>query len=218
MKTFKTFISELQKPQTWEEYQAIIEDKCKPFLEEVGGWVGFNARPLYRGMSEKPTAEVRVRKDRKPLNSSSFEHRVLSKFFIKEFGINHREESVMTTTSYGDASGYGTAHRIFPVGDYKFVYTPEKEGGDVTYLLRYGMDDVAAELAVDKGVDVGTAEYDEWFERNQFAIAMKALKQAGFTDKNLVRGLDSRAEIMFNCDSYIAVPEDVWDEYEKRNK
>lgn len=215
MKKFKTFLTELAKPTTWTEYESIINNKCQPFLKELGGMIALNNRPLLRGMRPKDTAEVAIRKDRKPLNSSSFEHKAMVKFFVNNFKINHREESVMTTSLSSSAGAYGAVHVVFPVGDFKYVYSDIKGGDDVTYLLRDKMSESAIDLASLRGIDPNSEEYELFYEKNRFKIATIALSTCQFTDDNLRRGMDKGAEIMINCDTYIAVPEDIWN---SRNK
>lgn len=215
MKNFKSYLKESAKPTTWAEYESIINAKCQPFLKELGGMIALNNRPLFRGMQIKPTAEVQVRKNRKPLNSSSFEHKAMVKFFVTNFQVNHREESVMTTSSQASASSYGDAHVIFPVGDFKYVYSDVKGGDDVTYLLRDKMSEAAIDLASLKDIDPNTEEYDSFYDKNRFRIATTALALCQFTDTDLRKGMDTGAEIMVNCDTYIAVPEEIWN---SRNK
>lgn len=213
MISFKQHLVEKEFRQSREYYVDLIEKHCGPLLREVGGIEYLKGYAVWRGMRPKDDAFVTVRKDRKPLNSSSYEHRVMVKFFKENFGINHREESIMATGNYEVAKGYGNLHAIFPVGDFQFAYSPEREGADLTYMLRVRAEEAAFELADMDDVDTYDDEvFESWKKRNAIRIGMLALHGADFTDKNFKKGIESGSELMIHCDKYIAVPESVWNE------
>jgi hypothetical protein len=174
------------------ETTAVIQEKCKPFLEQSKGV------PLYRGYGgviDKLTAPeykiIKVRKDRKPLDTDIQVHGLINAYFHDKFGVNVRSEGLFATGEIGTAKEYGNVNYVFPVGEFKFVWGTHKNR-PVNDTL-------------------------PWTRRVKFEVEVKPRDQATSITKtlmdevdwhsdNLFRAIRSGAEIALLCDQVILVP------------
>jgi len=102
---------------------------CISFVDDLK-----NAGLVYRGRNvhDKTTASERGKyglyrmksrlEDRKPLSMRPKMHDAVNKVFEREFGWKVRNG--VFTRGMGDVTGYGEPHIFFPIGDYKFVWSP----------------------------------------------------------------------------------------------
>ena len=138
MKTFKEFLRESDDALTLAD---IIKRDCQPFLREAKG-AGF----LMRGIKNFETPFTNVISaidekenklswgtlnkvvDRKPRHTPDKEHTVFNAWFEKEFGWKARSDGLFTFGDLGTnttaLSYYGDRHLIFPIGDFKYVWSP----------------------------------------------------------------------------------------------
>jgi hypothetical protein len=78
----------------------------------------------------------KTRKDRMPLSTPLNIHNMLDTLFVKRFGWKVRSEGVFT---YG-AEGYLYSHYLFPIGKFKFVYSPRvKDLWDYLLVLKHDL-------------------------------------------------------------------------------
>jgi hypothetical protein len=67
----------------------------------------------------------KVRKDRKPKDMDIKTHKELNKLFHKKFGWKVRSEGLFCTGNINEAGGYGYEFLVFPIGEFKYVWSPE---------------------------------------------------------------------------------------------
>lgn len=201
MKTFKQYLAEKlgvnyvqDGTYRWEEDIDLltkeIKEKCQPFIKAAGNL------PMFRCMVPPENYIRKVRKDRQPQNSLPFDHDVMNAWFDENFGVKHRSESLFVaggskidelTELYHD-----TYYGVFPIGDFKFVWSPE-------YF------DVWAEL--DTSYPQSTRNDEEKANRKQQVL--KILTNGKYSDKDLQSALRSGNEMMIECDEYVIVPADM---------
>ena len=103
-------------------YMAItkIRENCKPFLKEKV--------IMYRGSHKKIELlrKTRRRKLRKPKDTDIRVHKIAEKFFMKKFGWKPRSQGVFAVGSYSAATYYGNAYYFFPIGSYRYLWSPDK--------------------------------------------------------------------------------------------
>ena len=169
----------------------IIKRDCKPFLEQ------FEGRFLFRGSNSFVTGKGptkffqkrSVRTDRKPMNTDDDIHKVTDDWFNEKFGIRGRSGAMFATGNFGEARAYGTVYCIFPIGDFKFVWSP-----------------VVKDLFV-AGRDINSAK-----------DAVPYLDKAGYRDTDFGKAIKSGKEIMIACkEYYMLLAQTVGDRYQILN-
>ena len=117
MKLIDLFEEEL--PDNFDGIVEIIKRDCKPFLES-----GLT-RLMYRGMRNKTKSfmKVPVRQDRKPKSTDRDIHNLADKWFDEKFGFKARSAAAFVTGDFNEALDYGALYAIFPIGDFKFVWS-----------------------------------------------------------------------------------------------
>lgn len=195
MKTFKQFLNEADN-----DLLAMIERDCGPFLKESQK-AGFLYRGIQPGGKDLHTQDVdgnklvyivkNVRKDRNPRDTSDDMHDALNKWFNDKFGFKARTEAVF---AYGGdmfpttIKEYGDTHIIFPIGEIKYVWSPEVE-------------DLYVHL--------------EAYEIENPEDAESNLKQLRYQSTDLHEALKYGNEIMVKCDKYYAFPAEYKQELKK---
>jgi len=128
----------LQKYILNEEYDTIesvatmIKKDCKPYLSILRKTCGM----LYRGTLKNVPSDAessngvyyfkkKPRMDRKPVDMPPLTHQTLDKLFYEKFGWKPRSEGVFVTGDRGTAAGYGKSFLFFPIGDFKYVWSPK---------------------------------------------------------------------------------------------
>jgi hypothetical protein len=182
MITFKQFISE-EELLTVKE---LIERDCKPFLDE-------SKRTFFltRGIGDGPAEEnsiiglsgkhmmyfhKQVRTDRKPTGSSQLLHQTADAYFEETFGVKSRSNSMFTFSENGGSSIYDNLCVVFPIGNFKFVWSP-----DVRDMFASAYGNTSDQIR-------------QWLERSNYQ------------DDDFVGALKSYCEIMVTCGSYYAFP------------
>ena len=100
---------------------------CLPFLKELrkNGIKNF----LYRGTNKslKNMSMIIPRKNREPSDMRLGVHNELDNLFKKRFGWKPRSEGVFATFNYHIANEYGNPYLFFPIGEYKYIFSPKIE-------------------------------------------------------------------------------------------
>lgn len=190
MITFRLFLEELEKKPQLKDF---IKRSCAKYLSESGG------KLMFRGIGKKPTGYIHeelfmnnkqldafqasIRRNRKPLTTNLRMHEITDEWFFDKFGIKYRSNALFTTADTVTAKGYGNIAAIFPIGDFKYVWSPEMED---LYFLFNNIDDV--ELWTESPSDV-----------------FKKLDSLNYKDTDLKKALITHNEIMIHCDDYLAV-------------
>jgi len=175
---FNQYINEAE-----ESLVDLILKNCQPFLKAIGNDPVKYA--LYRGMKSGHEKYVKktVRKNRKSLSTLKKIHDILNDAFYKEFGIKARSECLFAVGDSITAEDYGTVHYIFPIGKFKFYWSPKVR-------------DLFNEIADNK-------ISSKVPESKVMAFAKKTVKTYQKTD--LKKAIKSRHEIMIDCKKYYAV-------------
>ena len=120
MVTLREYLTE--KKILIEDIVTILERDCGPFIQELKK---IKSGLLYRGTkrSVPDIKKIKVRKDRKPLDTPPEVHNHLDNEFKKKFGWFARSEGVFTTPVRYDTGDYGDPYFFFPIGKYKFVWS-----------------------------------------------------------------------------------------------
>jgi len=180
-----------------------IMKQCKPFMKE---WLPIYKKQhdfLYRGMEAKDFGIKNVRKNRKPMSTSRYAHTMLNKVFKDKFGWYARSNSIFCTGSDDDAGTYGDLYVIFPIGKYKYLWSPKIE--DLTISI-YQFGDI---------VQTGT-NYTDMFNKELIKDNENTVEKLIKTYKttNLDKALESNNEIMINAHRYyIRKESNVFDEF-----
>ncbi len=122
---FKQFINEESKSA--EEIAAQIERDCKSYLDYIRAFTNGSTYWLKRGINKKPDApyfKAPVNKNRTPTDTSSKIHRILDYNLKELYGEKFRSESIFCSTKIGTASSYGYPYFVFPVGEWKYCWSP----------------------------------------------------------------------------------------------
>lgn len=117
MKLIDLFEEEL--PNNFDGIVEIIQRDCKPFLESGV------TRLLFRGMRNKTKTfmKIAVRQDRQPKSMDVDIHNLADKWFDEKFGFKARTTAVFVSGDSVEAKDYGKLYAIFPIGDFRFVWS-----------------------------------------------------------------------------------------------
>jgi hypothetical protein len=190
---FRQFITEATK---FDE-KRFIQD-CHPCLSQLelskDPEQDVSYKVPFRGMPPTRTAKtgwaiIEHTKYRKPKDTPLLVHNAMNEMFKRRFGWNARD-GLFVTGSDIFARTFGPTHVVFPIGEFKFVWSEEIE--DV-----YG--DLVEPLLDD--------DWDEDWETNEIHF-QNDLTGFSWSDKDLPEALKSRHEIMVSCSSYYAFQHD----------
>ena len=196
------------------EFKKKIHAECKPFLNASKGY------SLYRGMYKKPAlGKLKVRKDRKPLDTPLDVHKEFDKIFTKIFGWPARSSGLLTTGDKTVAGSYGNAYQVFPIGKFRFLWSSNVHdlyGRYVEFMTHKGLSYAGGgdwEYFKDSKQRIVTPG-SMYLSKKELAVHQKdVFKQLNdlikkeYSDKKLDRAILSRNEIMIDCKEYYAIQE-----------
>jgi len=206
-------------------WQTLLKD-CKLFLVELNKANTPNAKFFYRGYGGHMNGIIqkkKTRKDRMPTDTPEAVHTLLDRSFKKKFGWRVRSQGVFTTSDKIYAGGYGLNVLFFPIGKYKYVYSPEVRdlyahigGEDLSYIevILDGYSDTAEweyryrDSYEDEEPDnISFEEYAEMKEEEEMDVWLdsvdKTLKTYKSTDMS--KAIKSGNETVFQCSQYYIV-------------
>jgi hypothetical protein len=208
-----------------EQVLAQIKRDCKPFLSKADKalWRGINGKSsslrelsdgIYRGTA---------RTDRMPRDSNTQIHKIVDDALEKHFGIRGRSQSLFVTTNPNVADSYGKLHLIFPIGQFKILWSPYIY--DVFSVLQDNFSSMLADEPVFKffkkelkamGKDVGDLDYMEFEE--QEALIKKILDEQGdkifSTNFKKSQGPGAHnSELMLVVPEYYAISKELYDDH-----
>jgi hypothetical protein len=165
----------------------MLKRDCKPYINAIKSCRGF----LYRGYSSTTSLSnwgegpiyfrKTTRMDRKPKDMYPGTHDKLNKLFYKKFGWKPRSEGVFCTSDRGTTSGYGDTFFLFPIGTFKYVWSPEIED-----LWTHIKSHISQRVGKSKVPDI------------------KAIVDS-YTDKDIAKAIDSGYEVSIKCKEYYIV-------------
>lgn len=167
----------------------MLKRDCKPFIREIKP-IG---RFLYRGWMPKRMSDLdsygdnilyyrrKTRTDRKPLDNYRSMHDKFDVAFQERFGWKARSEGIFATGNMDDAHNYGELFLLFPIGEFKFIWSPK-----ILDLYTNIRNHISARLGKSRVPDVD-------------------MLADTFTDKNLKDAIISGHEISIKCNEYYLV-------------
>ena len=107
------------------KFALAVKAKCKPFLQDVD-FRAFSEFGLFRGIKDDNDYLTKVvRLDgRQPKDTAEGLHNKLNAFYTAEFGAAFRN-AIFCTGDYAKAQDYGNAYNIFPIGDFRSLWSPD---------------------------------------------------------------------------------------------
>lgn len=179
---FNQYIIEVRKKSPglneFNEFISHVNKNCSPWLKKSGG------AHIYRGMkgfSDEIYLNFKVRKDRKPRETSAEITKKLDLAFHKNFKIKTQTQCIFISGEHGHASLFGHPYIVFPVGKFNFIWSSK--------IKDLNFDEATKEYKKFKTQE----EYDKW------------VKKYYVKNKNLIKAINSENEIMVECDSYCAI-------------
>lgn len=171
-------------------FKKLVNKTCKPWLTATKGC----PQPVaYRGMRAGMNAKnivinKPVRQDRRPLDTAKDISEPIDKAFEEMFGWKGRSNAVFVSGEEMMATDYGRANLIFPMGSFKFIWSPIID--DFIHLKYRFKTEV---------------HFREFLKEYPTSAVIDYLKGAEYTDKYLCAALRSGNEIMINCKQYHAI-------------
>ena len=185
---------------------------CKPFINEIKDYFpqreefqflyrGFQF--LYRGFKipKNNTYIYKKQVDRKPVSTPDEYHYLFNKVFNYIFKWNVRSDGVFTTTQYHTAAGYGTPMLVFPIGDYRYVFSENVYDlyTHTEYLDEMIHDEIVYKYSIDDLQDEDI--------RNEVRYnVVEHYIDENYQDHDLMLAFDSGVEIVFDCTEYYLFP------------
>jgi hypothetical protein len=172
-----------------------LKSKCGKYYRDAKK----SGKVFYRGTFKVDWREVITpitpRTDRKPKDTNRILHDMVDDLFEKKFGWRPRSQGIFTSSHRGMVAGYGNTFSVWPIGDYKFVWSDETR--DMFNWMR-------ATLKLSDG------------EMHNASKVMKAMQDSGnqnkikklidsFQDTNLGAAWKSGNEVVFGCKQYYLV-------------
>lgn len=105
----------------------IIMKDCKLFIDELKKTRKDDF--IYRGTKKGVfnLKKIKPRKNRKPMDMPEVLHNLFDNLFYKEFKWKSRSEGVFVASDPSILGPYGTPYLFFPIGKYKYVWSPSIE-------------------------------------------------------------------------------------------
>ena len=184
----------------------VLKKDCAPYLKEARKFQ--KGKFLFRGAhSFRPNKKTaldakKVRTGREPRDIPKLIHDYMDYEMKSKFGWRARSEGVFATSSFVTAADFGLPYLFFPAGRFKFIYGIEAGGKPISDVL--GALDRAGILiwrSNEYHIDPEILQHEKWkYMLDDF------MRQ--FTDKNLAKGVEQGAEIMFSCKYYYLTEHD----------
>lgn len=170
--------------QTW---SLMIQRDCGEYLSMVE-----DPFSLYKGSKEEYRFEKKaVRLEgRKAVEMNPMHKVAINKVWTEQFGAPFRD-SLFVFGDAGDAEFFGTAHYVFPIGKFEFLWSPK------VWDLNYKTRSMIIHTDLDDS-DPGTGSS----EMKDVRRLMKAVQNAGYQNTDLEDAIDSGNEIMIRCKEY----------------
>ena len=179
--------------------EAIIKD-CKPYLQQID--YDLKRHSLYRGdfrlddlsvldENKHPHTIPGHNIDRNPVDTPKRIHDYANKIFTQQFGAPFRN-GLFVAHNAGVAETYGTLCQIYPIGDFKYLWSPEES--DMYFAWAEFCNKTSDTLKNPK------IELYELFEK------LLDVNHFQYTNKNLKEATRSTHEIMLYCDNCYIIP------------
>lgn len=194
-----------------------IKQNCQPYLQQNKDAI--NRYPMYRGVKPPGGHSVTgagdanvIRKDvrltdRKPSDMPRELHHFINQYFMQNYGAAFRT-AMFVSGSSAMASDYGTTYIIFPAGEFQYLWSDSYE--DLFSITsEFGLDD-------NPPSSLDAEEAIEWKENSKEELVDGVLRT--YQTDELMKGIDSKHEIMIRCSHYYGIHSDVMYNKELREK
>lgn len=199
MITFKQFlvedVSDEAREQLMIKWAHQIVTDCRPALNT---FLDLGEYKLYRGMTERNTVykdedlqPVEMLTQRRPRDTGEMVHQAMDQWFYENFGIKYRSQAISCTSDYYDAVEYGTPHLIFPIGKFRYIWSPD--ANDVG---------VKVDGKTIGRMDGPIAHYNQ---EDVYKIVSDILEDMTFWESKPDQAMDSGNEIMVHTKHYYAI-------------
>lgn len=170
----------VEDAQTAETICKILEKDCIKFIEELRG--DFLYRGTHNDVNNIKRFTSRIISGRIPKDTYKDIHNALNKEFKSQFGWNVRD-GVFTSFDIPTVREYGKPHLFFPIGDYKYCYSPDVEDfyinvhNDILYEVKHKVYDIYDKIyGYDK--NKGKWEFKTFYEyTTDSSISFKTVKE-----------------------------------------
>ena len=103
---------------------SLIEKNCQPFLKQMKSINFEDDNLLFSGRWDRTEfTKKKVRKNRRPKDTSIDIHDWVDNWFYKKFGIKARSNTIFCTSHKGYALSYGNLFVIFPIGKFEVIWS-----------------------------------------------------------------------------------------------
>ena len=165
------------------DINSLIESECKPWISASKG------KPVYRGVKGKPdNFKGTVRTDRKPMDTDIKIQEFIDDIMQKKYGLKPRSSGLFVTGDRAESFNYGKAYEIYPIGKFKFLWSPK-------------IKDLYATI-MDIAQDFNTTPDKVSQHTRAMSYFSDMLKT--YSNKNLPQAISADREIMIVCKSYYA--------------
>lgn len=212
MRFTQFLIEQDDQEQRYQQAAQTLLNDCRPYFEELGYDITA-AMSLFRGLKTIPQGnqllyKKDVRVDRKPTDTPVPIQQYLDQTFQQQFGVPFRSKAMYTTGSRLAASYYGTLCIVFPIGQFKYLWSSEVE--DLFGRIR----DRVLEQSDDESFELFASSISQHYQthgeltHDVEEMIDDILDEANYQDDQLKQAIQSRNEIMIATDQYYIIPFD----------
>jgi len=193
----KEFLKEYAEPDELKRYIELIKRDCQPYLQQAKPFDSYTQ--LLRGMGGRNDnflkKQIRL-ENRKPKDIPQELHNRINQYFEQHYGASFRN-ALFTSSDYIQAENYGNVYYIFPIGDFKFLWSPDIEDLFMMY------DEYRPWFR--PGSDVPQEEQDRRTQEAMDEFFKKDILGGKWYNSNLSAGIDSGNEVMIRAKEYYAI-------------
>lgn len=190
-----------------EQVAQIIVEACTPFLQQINYeadkyilWRGLGGK--FTTISPNPVDVMTVRKDRQPVLTGANAHKLSDRYFDEKFGIKGRSATTFVTGQIKHAMSYGRPYAVFPVGEFRFLWSPN-------------VADMAG-LFVGREAQMINNFIADGEENEAYQFVTDILDKQKYTTSNLTAAIASNNEVMIESDKILIVSYEVIREMKKQ--
>jgi hypothetical protein len=195
-----------------EEYEVdhvikVLQRDCKKFIDFIRLYkpTPFVYRGVTRANDDYTTKTTRT--NRKPVDTPKYTHDILDELFYDKFGWKPRSEGVFTWTK--EVQGYGKMNLFFPIGDFKFVWSPKVKD------LYVDLNNLTKEIAKINSKYIMINEPEKKIEEEKLLYKNK-LVDTYVQNKNYTQAFNKRREIVWKCKGYHLVNIDYFEQHKDK--
>lgn len=194
-----------------------IANLCQPYIQARGSLDNCMTQPLYRGMQVNGETTIY---DSQPYREPKFMpivlHHRIDQWFHDRYGHCFRSANVVFCTGSRElAKEYDNVCAIFPIGEFKFVWSPKVS--DLAHYIGAKLNKLTETSTIELWSRLLGYSDPNSFSTEERALRAKAIALCGdilkefecehyFYIDNLNKAVSSGCEIMLVCQQYLALP------------